>query len=234
MSLRAIFLTSLLVLFMGTAFAQRAAFQGFKIPGAVASPTPDPTGIWDGCLAYYRLDEASGTRVDATGHGYNLGPSSNTVTSTTGVIGTAAVFPGHVPLTNSSSVFSSAKTISGWFKLTQAPTSYQRLINAGIQCYSSGYLVWDVTHYNTIIPTVGQWHFVCVVLNGSTVTMWVNAQSWTVQTGASKISDPSFELSDPTFSQAGAVIDEVGVWNRALSTSEISALYNAGSGLTYP
>jgi hypothetical protein len=29
-------------------------------------------------------------------------------------------------------------------------------------------------------------------------------------------------------------IDEVGIWNRALSSSEITQLYNSGSGLTYP
>ena len=29
-------------------------------------------------------------------------------------------------------------------------------------------------------------------------------------------------------------MDEVGVWSRALSSSEIAQLYNSGSGLSYP
>jgi hypothetical protein len=32
----------------------------------------------------------------------------------------------------------------------------------------------------------------------------------------------------------GGVIDEVGIWKRALSASEITTLYNSGSGTTYP
>jgi len=32
----------------------------------------------------------------------------------------------------------------------------------------------------------------------------------------------------------GGKIDEVGIWNRSLSDNEILALYNSGSGLTYP
>jgi hypothetical protein len=29
-------------------------------------------------------------------------------------------------------------------------------------------------------------------------------------------------------------IDEVGIWNRSLSSSEVSELYNGGSGASYP
>lgn len=34
--------------------------------------------------------------------------------------------------------------------------------------------------------------------------------------------------------EANAIIDEVGIWHRALSESEIISLYNNGDGLTYP
>jgi hypothetical protein len=29
-------------------------------------------------------------------------------------------------------------------------------------------------------------------------------------------------------------LDEIGIWNRALTTGEISTLYNSGSGKGYP
>ena len=30
------------------------------------------------------------------------------------------------------------------------------------------------------------------------------------------------------------IIDEVGIWARSLSDAEVTQLYNAGAGLTYP
>ncbi|XHR29606.1 MAG: LamG-like jellyroll fold domain-containing protein [Chthoniobacteraceae bacterium] len=217
---------------MGTAQAQRATLHGFQRPGATA--TPVPSGIWNGVVSYWKLDETSGNRIDATGHGYNLVPSSTTIGYTTGLLGNATTFPGKQPLSVSNSAFSSIKTTAGWFKITSQPTYYQRLINAGIQVYEGGDLVWDASHFHTIKPSLNQWHFVCAVLRGSTVTMWFNNQSWVVQTNASSISDAGFELSDSNYSVPGAIIDEVGTWSRALSDDEIAQLYNSGKGITYP
>jgi len=45
--------------------------------------------------AYWSLDETSGTRSDATGHGNNLLDPNNNVTSDTGIINKAAVFDGN-------------------------------------------------------------------------------------------------------------------------------------------
>ncbi len=30
------------------------------------------------------------------------------------------------------------------------------------------------------------------------------------------------------------IVDEVGLWSRALTIAEVTALYNAGAGLAYP
>ena len=52
--------------------------------------TPGGSPFLSGLIAYWTLDEASGTRVDA--HGNNDLSDNNTVTSTTGKVGDAAAF----------------------------------------------------------------------------------------------------------------------------------------------
>ena len=51
-----------------------------------------PTNSWKrGLVAYWRLDETSGSRLDSSGNGHTL-TDNNTVTSGAGKVGTAAVF----------------------------------------------------------------------------------------------------------------------------------------------
>lgn len=89
------------------------------------------------------------------------------------------------------------------------------------------------------------WYYVVLTYDGSTVRGYVNAG--TPQTVASSGSGggsgmPSlFSISSGQDGGSGnpnyfcdAIIDEVGVWSRALSAGEITSLYNGGSGLQYP
>jgi len=57
------------------------------------TPTPTPTvdPLYNSLVAYWRLNETSGTRADATGRGNTL-TDNNTVTSNPGIISTAAQF----------------------------------------------------------------------------------------------------------------------------------------------
>lgn len=105
--------------------------------------------------------------------------------------------------------------------------------------------VYDVTGAFTTIeagftPTNGAWHhFVCVAdsvndlllvyLNGS---LYMSV-AWT-GSGTFNSSAP-FQVSDST--NQGWVdgqIDEAGFWDRALTSAEVTELYNSGAGLAYP
>jgi len=59
--------------------------------GGVFGANEASPGITNSLVAYYRLEEASGTRVDATGRGNDL-TDNNTVTQNAGRIGNAAQF----------------------------------------------------------------------------------------------------------------------------------------------
>jgi len=86
--------------------------------------------------------------------------------------------------------------------------------------------------------TDGQWHFIALARSGTTMTLYVDGSP----VGSTNYS-PAIDLSNsnlnfigasqvdgssPTFFWDGS-IDEVEIFNRALSASEIQSIYNAGS-----
>lgn len=83
--------------------------------------------------------------------------------------------------------------------------------------------------------TLNAWHRVIYQREGTTFRFYVNAvkvgidvagnNGWTNQT--------SFYLSHPQYRHKG-YMDEVVVWNRALSIAEIQQDYNGGVGVEYP
>jgi len=83
---------------------------------------------------------------------------------------------------------------------------------------------------------VGTWYMITVTYDGSTARAYKNGAS--IGSGAVSASTASFNLSKGfTFSGTGSTkesIDEVGIWNRVLNSSDISYLYNSGNGLFNP
>lgn len=93
--------------------------------------------------------------------------------------------------------------------------------------------------------TLGTSNFnqVCYTYDTVTVKLYLNGNSTPIASlatsgnGASGTSDKFWIANDNgewlnTF--LSAITDETGVWTRALTTTEISQLYNGGAGLTYP
>lgn len=79
--------------------------------------------LYRGLVAYWRFEEASGTRYDASGHGNNL-TSNNAVGQTAGVIKNAASFVAassqylSIPSNSSLQMGGSPFSLSAWVKLT--------------------------------------------------------------------------------------------------------------------
>lgn len=193
--------------------------------------SPIQGSIASGLIAHWSMDEASGTRADSSGNGINLTPYANggTITNATGKFGMAASIPPRSYLAATDSRISGAKTFCGWFKLLAANTSYQRLLISSLQVYSgSSGIAWDKTHYSTgIVPTPGQWYFVCVVSTGTSVKLWVNKQSFTVQNSTAPLIDTVFQIADPSYESVTMLFDDVAVWNRVLTDAEITTLASA-------
>ena len=90
---------------------------------------------------------------------------------------------------------------------------------------------------SNVVVSDGNWHFLVMIINATTGTFYIDGVS------AASVSDVSdagtFSLTTDLatigsftsglFFLSGS-IDEVGIWNRALSASEVATLYNAGNG----
>lgn len=91
-------------------------------------------------------------------------------------------------------------------------------------------------------PATSTWYFVACWYNSSTQTLYISVNDGTADSGSlGGAINPSgtgqakvgrLVLATPRFWDG--MIDEVGFWQRTLTASEITALYNGGSGVTYP
>ena len=85
--------------------------------------------------------------------------------------------------------------------------------------------------------STGVWYFICVVHAGSNVYFYLNN---VLQTG-SVVSILPGSVSDNMFwgstsvpgSYFDGMVDEIGWWEKGLSSGERTDLYNAGAGLSY-
>jgi hypothetical protein len=127
--------------------------------------------------------------------------------------GTSFTWSAWVKLNSSSqyAVLLGFRNGSTWAKLT--PSSFE---------YGNGSII------SSSIPT-GSWVHVAIVKNGQNFTYYRNGVSvGTASNSGSVVSSPFYIGSDPAYTSDGVIsgaIDEVMVWNRALSASEISSLY---------
>ena len=221
-----------------------------------AYPLTDTPSLYGG-VAYYKLDESSGNASDS------ISSNTLTNTSTTyasGKINNGAVFNGSSSkLVNASPVLPSGNSqysIAFWVNPTALPTSTNKMSlvnygagsvsndvigvvlynNSGTQKINNVFTNLDIEVTNTL-PT-STWSHLVVTYDGSTATMYLNGTSIN-STAKSSLSVSSTNLTLGTWINGTAfrfngAIDETGIWNRALSSTEVTALYNGGLGLSYP
>ncbi len=92
---------------------------------------------------------------------------------------------------------------------------------------------------STVALTAGAWNFVCATRDASNnVALYVNGSAAGTGTSAA----PTSLATTPTYigtrgdnyTYFNGYQDEIGIWSRVLTSTEVSTLYNGGAGLTYP
>ncbi len=235
----------------------------FGMASGAPSFNPDAGGLLtNNLLAYWKLDETSGSRVDSIGT--NSLTDTNTVTSTTGKKGSASQFTAanseylSIPSNANLSTGDVSFTWAFWFYMDSGPGSFPSLLYKGTYGTATDYffgfangqdldfvLYRDASHLaiartSGISFTPGAWYFVVGWYDSvnDTVNMSINngaVSSTSFVGGPASTSSPLNIGHGSTaggFAYFNGRIDEVGFWKQVLSAPERSDLYNGGVGNT--
>jgi hypothetical protein len=207
--------------------------------------------LTDNLVSYWKLDESSGNAADS--HGSNTLTNSS-VTYAAGIINNGGVFvnalSSKLAVTATGLPTGSATdfTMQCWWRGTtpvsdgilafgsSGTTGAKRMIlivsgNAYFGGQSvdlgSGYAIND-----------GNWHHLVFVRSGNNAEWFVDGASRATSTNMGSLVDADAVLrigcrSDDTNFVTGTV-DECAIWSRAITSAEVTSLYNGGSGLAYP
>jgi len=212
----------------------------------------------DNIVSYYKLDGTSGDVVDSAGS--NTGTNNGADRGATGKISNAFDFErtdnDTVDLTNFD--VGASFTISFWWK-PESIVSYNFIItkwyDSGNQrafqigSNSDGDLFVQVStngsdspaYFSSPVFSAGNWYHVVLTYDavGEALEGWVNNSSVLEQTPSAIYQSSAKVLigNNQNYYENGwtdGIVDEVGIWSRVLTDTEIGELYNSGNGLTYP
>jgi hypothetical protein len=206
-----------------------------------------------GQVSYYKFD---GDATDS--HGSNDGTVSGATSTSSGKINDAYDFDGtndYIDTNNTNILSTNAFSISAWIN-PSALTGNHPIIgqwstndyNIIFRVESDGYVnafLKDSSLNNvnvestTQLTTGGGWYHVVLTSTGTSTKLYVNGG--TAEDTASHTSR-SIDTVDDIYIGSRAesgnyfagIIDEVGIWNRELSSTEVTELYNSDDGLQYP
>jgi hypothetical protein len=188
----------------------------------------------------------------------NSGTLANGADFSGGKVGTAFDFDGvndYVQVNDSRSLdVSSGLTIEAWIK-TSGTADYSRILekfydaavggnNNGfaVGFHTSGTMRFDVGNglgsyavaLNPAVVTDGLWHHVAAATDGAHAVLYVDGVAGTAPSLSGfwpNTTRPLYIGRDSAFSDRffSGLVDEVSIYNRALSATEVQAIYNAGS-----
>lgn len=202
-------------------------------------------------ISYWNMESTDGENVtDTTGTGHDLyGNSSMNYKS--GLIGNSANFSGGY-LNTSASDFDfgdSEFTVNFWVNASETDKVYQIIGTLGTGNAGWGFVTTDpdgdlfyISSTNQIKMVVaGQgltangWDMITIRRNSTNMSLWYNGnevqvnRTYTVNSGNPLVVGATGDKSQAFDGE----LDEIGIWNRSLTDSEITQLYNSGSGLEY-
>ncbi|MBI2327901.1 prepilin-type N-terminal cleavage/methylation domain-containing protein [Candidatus Curtissbacteria bacterium] len=216
---------------------------------AIKPAAPSPSQV-----AWWKFDEGSGPNAaDSSGNG-NAGTLINNPTWTTGRIGQALSFNGttnyvSAPDSPSLSVTGNTITLAAWIKPSRTGAneqvvgkwgagqdSYQFRINSNNGCNSTtNRITFRVeSNSNCVLSntalTAGPWWHVVGTYDGANLKIYINGELDATAALITNLTDKTGSFSvgrndDGNYFQG--VVDDVRIYNSALTAAEITNLYNA-------
>ena len=201
-----------------------------------------PTGL----VAAYSFDDATGTTVADLSGNTNTGSISGATWTTGGRFGSALSFNGtssRVTVPDSASLdLTNALTLEAWVRPSVTPTSWRAVMHKDVDRYylfASGTQnrpvvggTFGTTNQNVTAPTalsVGTWAHLAATYDRTTIRLYVNGVQVATgpQTAAVSTSNAVLTIGADFYGeQFAGLIDEVRVYNRALTAAEIQSDMN--------
>jgi len=203
-------------------------------------------------IAYWKFDEGYGNIA----HDYSGNGNNGTIYGATwvdGVIGKALSFDGvddYVEVPHSDSLMPSAFTVAVWFKVYNWTSQFARVLEKGGYTVGGGYgiegnpngdgkiqlVIWNGTASQTFetstVLSFNTWYFFVGVFDGRNVKVYLNGNL--ERSGTATMTTNTYKLVIGRWAAASGnfwngIIDEVRIYNRALTAEEIANIYRAGS-----
>lgn len=212
---------------------------------------------------YWKLDESSGNASDSVGSLTLTNTSSATFGAAlinNGHVGNSSGFF-HDGTSYTTLGTSSPFTFNAWIWMSTTPTGANDYLLSvsdatNFLAYSLYYredgilrMRWerardgvavDLAQVTTTLST-STWHMMTGTYSGSQLELFIDAvsQGTAAASGTGSSSSGSGVTIGGTYASTQPIrtnvkVDEVGIWTRQLSGSEITQLYNSGAGLAYP
>jgi len=213
-------------------------------------------GITSGLIGYWKLDEATGTYVgDFSGSG-NFGTSTGTY-ATSGYIGGARKFNGvsdYIRTNSVATISTSSVSLCAWFRTINPSQAGQGVVYNGSDNSANGYgwfinkegvssgnihlLYGGIFWFDTGIKiSDSNWHHGCMVINSDghpeflldgIVSYSGSSKTINLPTLYLEIGRNDYAIGHPgTARYFNGLIDDIRVYNRALSSTEINTIYRA-------
>lgn len=237
----------------GMVISNMISISSNSLSSGGASP-PGSSFPSSGLVRYYKLEETTGTNLvdqtstqDATLAGtYTLG--------ITGKINNGIDFQGTSNANIGTAIQGlSAFTISFWCKKNSAglrdmigqwspnilicrnnSDQIQVYLNTSSGSVNATFFMSTTPGLTGITSDTTNFHFYVLRYDGSNIKMWLNnVESITTLSQTGTVANGDIRMARGT-ANGDVSLDEIGIWNRALTTDEISELWNEGNGLTYP
>jgi hypothetical protein len=220
------------------------------------------SSLLNGLISYWTLDEKSGNAIDMA-NGGNTGININVSQDVQGKINTAYAYNGISSATDmgnpSNLSLANAGSLSAWVYMPNLSMGQDGLV-VGKGDWSNdknGYLIVylhssqlfsaqlananssQTIDFNGVNITANNWYNLVLTWDGSNITTYLNGEH---PTSFQQSVIPNSNISDFAigFSQINkahyfnGTIDEVGIWGRALTSTEVSEIYNNSSKNQYP
>lgn len=205
-------------------------------------------------IAYWRLDESSGDAVDQIS---SLNAVNTSVTYGSAILNNGAIYNGsayHTIADNAAIKPTSDISFGGWIYINSTATSYQMFIAKGENAGDTR--SYEMRQFGTTSQIeiqmrigaayiqartsagigTGTWKHVIFTRTGTTQAIYVDGSSVSLAANVTQSGNIAYSTDALWFGQRNGGlrlngrIDEIGIWNVALTSGEVAELYNGGAG----